>query len=548
MGIITKLIELNHQKKMDDTREELDRYTKILTLATAQPDLFKPETVDWAIDNIANLAEGRKSGSKGGGGKDNPFKVLLKGTITGLKQLNPSPDAPKSVGAPPSPMTRSPEERSQFRAQRETEYAKGIGEEEGARETAKGEADVKTDQALFEQQARQRKETLDQKLKAIDTAPFSSEQKQQLVQQAWSEFVTLGKAPMKPSSAVEKRAQLVKDFQELGHSPEEAERLVAQSETAPKPKPEAKPPGELGVREAARNIIDNPDKYTPGQVDEAKKTLAHLDTTAATSVARLGKSRTDAATANAPTMGNPASVRSAALFELISGDKPSFGLGRSADRDAYNKQRNALLAELGPEKVAQMRASYKAGSAELSQLMKATGLLDSVESAFQLDIKNALDASRDVGRTASRRFNSWTQFAKADLTDSPELAKFRVATQTATNQYSRIMVSAGRGSVTTDSARTHAEELLNTAMATGAFEAALHQMDIEAQNMTKGLNAATGRAEQRMTGAPAPQTALPKPDKLGQKLNKMQGQQYLDAAGGDKEKARAAAKKDGWGL
>jgi hypothetical protein len=156
-----------------------------------------------------------------------------------------------------------------------------------------------------------------------------------------------------------------------------------------------------------------------------------------------------------------------------------------------------------------MRAAFRSGSAELTQLMKATGMLDSVESAFQYDIKNAKQASEAVPRTDIRRYNTYRQFVSANLENNPPLAQLRIAAQTAANQYARIMVSAGRGSVTTNSARSHAEELLNGAMAQGTFDAALDQMDKEAQNMTRGLNEATQKTQGNLQRLGQPTGASP---------------------------------------
>jgi hypothetical protein len=250
-----------------------------------------------------------------------------------------------------------------------------------------------------------------------------------------------------------------------------------------------------------------------GDKEARDKALAGIhgkhETSADLAKTRLGEAREDKNAASAPAANNPASVRSAALFELVTGDKPSYGLGKSAERTAYNNERNKLLQDLGPTQVGAMRAAFRSGSAELTQLMKATGMLDSVESAFQYDIKNAKQASEAVPRTDIRRYNTYRQFVSANLENNPKLAQLRIAAQTAANQYARIMVSAGRGSVTTDSARSHAEELLNGAMAQGTFDAALDQMDKEAQNMTRGLNEATQKTQGNLQRLGQPTGASP---------------------------------------
>jgi hypothetical protein len=234
--------------------------------------------------------------------------------------------------------------------------------------------------------------------------------------------------------------------------------------------------GEYGQREMAQKTLDNPNA-SEGEKKQAQATIDSLD----------AKDKKVAKISEPAIQSIPdAKLREIADFEITTGRKPSFGLGKSADRDRYN----AIFAdqlERNPQAAAD-RATYQAGKANLTQLTRMRGQISSFEDAFQADLQNAKDAADNVSRGSMRTFNSWQQFAQANLEDNPQLAAFRVATQTAINQYARLMYSATGGGVSTDSSRAHAEELLNTAMATGAFSAALSQMQKEAKNRVAGID------------------------------------------------------------
>ncbi len=209
--------------------------------------------------------------------------------------------------------------------------------------------------------------------------------------------------------------------------------------------------------------------------------------------------------------------RASALNEIMTGDKPSFGLGKSADRDQYNAARNRLMNELGPDGAAALRSQYKAGNTGLATLVKQRDTVGAFESTFEADLENARKAADAVPRSQAKVFTSWKQLAQAKLTDNPNLAKFKVATQTAINQYARLMYSATGGGTSTDTARREAEDLLDTAMAKGAYTGALDQMQLEVKNRTAGLDSEisrqigtlTGGAKGAMGGTATPAQAKP---------------------------------------
>ena len=313
MGIITTLLRDNQEKKFQDTQRELEGYKSILLMGSTAPQLVKPETMEWAMDNIAALAEGKKSGAKTDGSKPSPFKTLLKGMIGGLGQLNPAPPAPKSVGQRPAQMFRTPEEQQQYTTEQNDQQEKTALANQQKEFEQKQTQDKQAAQQKVQQDAEKRKSELQERLKAIDQGPFSADQKQGMVQEAWSDYTRLGKPAQKPTTAAAKRQQLVQDWIEQGKDPAEAEKLVAAGETSAKPGSVAKDKennalqamadklhipvdqltaaqkqealatgselhGELQNRAEAQKIIDSPQGYTDSQVKAAKGYLRSLDT------------------------------------------------------------------------------------------------------------------------------------------------------------------------------------------------------------------------------------------------------------------------------
>ncbi len=199
---------------------------------------------------------------------------------------------------------------------------------------------------------------------------------------------------------------------------------------------------------------------------------------------------------------NPETLRTSVLYEIMTGQRPAFGLGKSAQRDAYNEERAKVIEELGPQ-AEQLKAAYKAGNSGLTRAITQRVQIGAFENTFQKAIDQAEDASSNVPRSDARLFNSWQQLAQANLTNNPELARFKVAAQTAINEYSRIVSSATGGGVSTDTARREAENILNTAMSKGSFSAALEQMKKEADFRTQGLDQEINRMVGQLGQSPS---------------------------------------------
>jgi len=168
--------------------------------------------------------------------------------------------------------------------------------------------------------------------------------------------------------------------------------------------------------------------------------------------------------------------------DMVSGTTSPLGMGQSPLRARYLKAKAQLFAE-DPE-ILTARAAYKAGSANLAQLQKLKGATGAFEDALQLSIDTAKAASEAVPRSDARKFNTFTQMLSANLEDNPPLAQLRVATQTAINEYARL-VTNGQA---TDAARAEGKAILDGAMGRMSYSAALDTMKREALNRVKGID------------------------------------------------------------
>lgn len=580
MGIITSLIEQNHRKKYEDTVRELDGYKAILALGThaETASLVKPETLEWAMDNIAALADGKKAGSKSAGGKDNPFKTLLKGMVGGLSQLNPSPGAPKQVGERPQQMFRSPEEQKQFIQQQQTQEAEGAGKTAGAQESARQSADLEADKKRFEveqQQAQQkRKAELTERLKAADEGPFSPDQKQQMIQEAWSDYTRLGKPPQKPTTVAAKRAQLVQDMQEA--HPEmtatEAETAVARMELSGKTgagsvakdkenialgayaekhgikvedmtdaqKQEALSigkelgTGELKVRSESHTILDNPSSYTPAQVKAAKETLKALDTkqqgATLTVVNKANEAAADASAraidAEGPTGPAAKKLRARAAIDpsmdLAAWDWLAYekfdvrGLGKSTQADVKQiKQRAGQIMDdlgLSPGDVFAIRAGLKGNTAAFSKITTVGAQVAQFEETLKLNSKVARDLSDAYKRSDIQLINRVLNAYKTGTGDDKAL-NLAAQLHGVAREWAKIMAGSTSAAGVPISEAADADKLIGAALSNGQLDSLFDNVILkDANNRSQAIQGEAQTLLGRIKGSTSAPTKPPQSD------------------------------------
>lgn len=528
MGIITTLIRENHEKKFQDMQKELEGYKSILTMGAAPGGnaLVKPETMEWAMDNIAALAEGKKPGSKSGGGKDNPFKTLLKGMIGGLGQLNPSPKAPQSVGQRPQQMFRSPEEQQQYATQQNDQDEKLKLANTQKEFEQKKVQDQQASEQKVKQDAEKRKSELQERLKAIDQGPFKNDEKLAMTQEAWSDYTRLGKPQQKPTTAAARRQQLVQDWKEQGKSDEEAERLVAAGETSAKPGSVAKDKegialqamadklhipvdqltaaqkqealttgselkGELQNRAEAQTIIDKPQGYTPSQITAAKGYLKSLDTKQQGQILTvLNKSDERAADQSArkldaegPTGPESKKLRAKAAIDpsmdLAAWDWLAYekfdvrGLGKSTQADVKQiKSRAGQIMEdlnLSPGDIFAIRTGLKGNTAAFSKITTSGAQVGQFEETLKLNSKVARDLSDAYKRSDIPFVNRVLNAYNTGKGDS-EALNLAAQLHGVSREWAKIMAGSTSAAGVPISEAADADKLIGAALSKGQLD------------------------------------------------------------------------------
>ena len=447
MGIITDLLRQHSDKQLKDKTTALDGYRTLLTL----PDqVLPPETKNWALDNILNLSGdvtgGGKGGKKGGGGggKDqsaNPFRSIL----AAMSGLNPVPATPKSVGQRPDQLLRSPADQQKY----QQDQARQSGEQKAGEYAAQTPSVVDRERQL---------------------APLKAEEKPQ----------PKPPAPPKPTPL----QALTGAYEASGMPHDEALKkagavLAREAETKSEPKP--KP---ASAREKmADNIIAAGVETDPKKADAMAGKLLYDQAMERVNAARRSGG------AGAAAM-DPAAMR--AIAEGVIKYKlpaPPFGMSANSPlRAQYLKAYGDVMRETGAGEAASERASFGADTQSLQQLVKNQATVKAMENGTNTEIDRAIALSKAVPRSQAHLLNGLLQRGEKELTDYPQLARFREAVLAARNRYaSMISTARGGGGAVTNAARQEADEVINAAMAQGSFGGAAQEMKVGIQNVMKGL-------------------------------------------------------------
>lgn len=195
----------------------------------------------------------------------------------------------------------------------------------------------------------------------------------------------------------------------------------------------------------------------------------------------------------------PDELERIARYDLLTGRQASFGLGaNNPNRIGYLKARAKVIAELTPRSVAEQAAAFKADAASLGNLVRMADAVDAWEANAKLNLDQVLKLSVQSGRTGVPLANEYLQWAQGNLKDYPQLAKYRVAVDTAVADYTRVMYSPNLTGQTAQDERDRTQKLLNTAMAENSVEGAVDQMNIDMVNRHTTLRGQISDVQARM--------------------------------------------------
>lgn len=561
MGIITTLIRANHEKKYADLQNELGGYKAIVTLGQMAPEMVKPETMEWAMDNIAHLADGGRPGSRPKGG-DNPFKTILKGITGGLSNLNPSPKAPEAVGERPQQLLRTDPEQQEYIKRQSEIQARLKGDEATQAERGRNKADLEFNQQNFEQQQKQSDEQLKTALAKIEELPVSTDEKQRMAQEATAKRYSFSLGPKRinsiPGSALAGRTDRYGnptdpklDYTDDGgvltpqepkgaHAPSVAQEKYknaiaayaqkhnlsvenmtpAQIQEATSTGSELK--GMLGNLAEAQTIIDNPASYTPSQVQAAKDFKRNEASKAqgvnirneiGAETVRESK-ELKALSGEGPQGAEAIAIRKKAAEDtsldleawdyLATGNLRVRGLGRSSGaRVAQIQMRAKQIREemgLAPAEVIAMRADLKGNTAALAKITQTGAQIEQFEGTLQRNLDVASRLSAAYKRSDIPFVNRIVGAFKTGKGDS-EALNLAAQLHGVSREWAKIMAGSTSAAGVPISEAAQADELMSAAMSKGQLDSLFKDViQVDARNRTAAINATRSGLLDRIKG------------------------------------------------
>ncbi len=309
-----------------------------------------------------------------------------------------------------------------------------------------------------------------------------------------------------PTTTAEKRKQLVDDYKALGMSEEAANKKVAELDTQAvelKTKPKLNDEDKL-----TQYLTDSGAAKTP---DEAKKTAATmlLDLEKAKIKATQHRATTSTGGGGGATF-SPQELDALASWSIATGGQPSFGMGaNNPNRTAFQKAFANKLSGEGIGDALEAKTDFKSLSSSLTNMQKLKSTLGSFEGSANKALDNALEASKNVQRDSSAMVNGWDQWVTKHAVDDPALQQLFVYTETAANEYARVIGSLTGAS--TNDARAQANSFIRSQLGDKSFQGAAQAMKVDMKNRTdqidetiKGLRSSITQIGSKSAGTAPP--------------------------------------------
>lgn len=349
----------------------------------------------------------------------------------------------------------------------------------------------------------------------------------------------------------------------------------ATNETTYKTIGEAKPDKATTTEQNRQNLVDDMKALHPDWTeDQVKKGVAKLDVDTATNKAtakltdedKLSRYLVDSGQASTPeaakkksaTMlvdlqnarikaaqrGNggggggaftPAEMDALARWSIASGQQPNFGMGaNNPNRTAYQKSVANIMLNGSIGDALEQKTDVKSLTSTLTNMQKMKASVGSFESSANKALDNAVAASKAVPRDSSAMVNGWDQWITKHSVDDPNLQKLMVYTETAANEYARVIGSLTGAS--TNAARDQANSFIRSQLGEQSFEGAVQAMKTDMQNRTGAIDdTVKGLQDQLKNIGQPPAQRTPPPG-----VTKPGGQDQIDHS-------KDAIKVKGWG-
>jgi hypothetical protein len=224
-------------------------------------------------------------------------------------------------------------------------------------------------------------------------------------------------------------------------------------------------------------------------------------------------------------------------------------VGRGGNGLALQRALMNRSAELHPNaSLAGNEAAFKANSASLSKLQTQTDAVEAFESTAGKNIDRLLLTAKNIPDLGARYANIPLRMISGNMIGTENMARFKADLATAQNEAAKVLNSANMTGVLSDSARHELQELGDGSLSYSALSGAFDEIKRDMGNRKQSYNDQIADIQKRMGGVsgPASQTQGGGTQQPKQLTDVSKAREYLQKAGGDKEKARALAKQDGW--
>lgn len=237
--------------------------------------------------------------------------------------------------------------------------------------------------------------------------------------------------------------------------------------------------------DGSMKVVGTGSRFAPTQASETDRQIAAFRKLGATD--DQIKAKFGLVPASSDTDLTPEAIENMAWDKVLTGANPQYSRGKSGDviRNQVNNRvaEIAKTAGVSAQELATVQGRNKAIQSSLAYTQKNADALDRQEETFEANFGNMLKLGQRVSRTGIPAFNKMLLNAKSNIAGDPDTAAFLTARNLAAQEYAKIAMGATGAGGTTDSAREHALEAINSAQTPEQLEAvhAALQQDIRNQ-------------------------------------------------------------------
>lgn len=522
-GLLSQLVGIKAQREQQAFNDQMGIYKTVFKQALDNPDSVEPGTLEAAANAIGTLADsqlggagagGGKGKGKGGGGIGDLFKGLLTMGAYNIykhagQQRERTADAMEQARAGmPKQILRSPEERAEIKARMANiDFKAKLRQDLQKAEALQKQKDRITNQNNYELAA-----------KAADA--------QNLVGDQWLKYVNDYMAGVKPDegakeSSTEKtelagpkgeQLELYRDprtgkFYDDENKPVDMAALKLQGY-------KRKEPSETTLVRQYQDALRDSKSDDPVQREAGQRALKSLDAKEkGINLTNIIKGETAASNAVISPSAKMTDEELGALAEkaiISNGADPSFGLSaRNPLRERYQKIKARILIRQGVRESLGQAADFRAQQATLTKLTELQGTMRGALAGTNLEIDRLKKLAAAIPRSRFAKYNQLSQFLNANLSDDPDLARFREALVAARSRYSNMLASLRSAGTATNQVRTEtADDVINRFMPSGAMDAAADEMKVGIQNVMDGMNTAVDETRMQLRGGPSAPTPI----------------------------------------